>query len=53
MRGPEDAPVGVLRRVLILSVVRSNSVSRISPIIGGMPGHLRTAVIPGTPGTSR
>ena len=39
--------------VLISNVVCSNSASRISSIIGGIPEHLRTAVIPGTPGTSR
>jgi len=39
MRGPEGAPVGVLRRVIISNVVCSNSASRISSIISGIPGH--------------
>jgi polygalacturonase len=39
MRGPEGVPVGVLRRVLISNVVCSNSASRISSIISGIPGH--------------
>jgi polygalacturonase len=39
MRGPEGVPVGVLRRVVISNVVCSNSASRISSIISGIPGH--------------
>jgi len=39
MRGPEGVPVGVLRRVAISNVVCSNSASRISSIISGIPGH--------------
>jgi len=40
MRGPEGVPVGALRRVIISGVVCSNSASRISSIISGIPGHL-------------
>jgi polygalacturonase len=39
MRGPEGVPVGVLRRVSISGIVCSNSASRISSIISGIPGH--------------
>jgi polygalacturonase len=39
MRGPEGVPVGVLRRVVISNIVCSNSASRISSIISGIPGH--------------
>jgi len=39
MRGPEGVPIGVLRRVLISGIVCSNSASRISSIISGIPGH--------------
>ncbi|MGH9648313.1 MAG: rhamnogalacturonidase, partial [Bryobacteraceae bacterium] len=39
MRGPAGVPVGVLRRVVIGNVVCSNSASRISSIISGIPGH--------------
>ena len=39
MRGPEGVPVGVLRRVIISGIVCSNSASRISSIISGIPGH--------------
>jgi polygalacturonase len=39
MRGPEGVPVGVLRRVLISGLVCSNSASRISSILSGIPGH--------------
>lgn len=39
MRGPEGVPVGKLRRVLINGLVCSNSASRISSIISGIPGH--------------
>nr|AEQ20322.1 endopygalactorunase [uncultured bacterium CSLG10] len=39
MRGPAGVPVGVLRRVVISNVVCSNSASRISSIISGIPGH--------------
>ncbi len=40
MRGPEGVPIGALRRVLISNVVCSNSASRISSIISGIPGHV-------------
>jgi polygalacturonase len=39
MRGPEGVPIGVLRRVIINGIVCSNSASRISSIISGIPGH--------------
>jgi polygalacturonase len=39
MRGPEGVPVGALRRVIIGNIVCSNSESRISSIISGIPGH--------------
>jgi polygalacturonase len=39
MRGPEGAPVGVLRRVIVSNLVCSNSVSRFGSIISGIPGH--------------
>jgi hypothetical protein len=39
MRGPEETPVGELRRVLISNVVASNCASRQATIIAGIPGH--------------
>jgi polygalacturonase len=39
MRGPQGTPVGTLKRILINNVVCSNSASRISSIIAGIPGH--------------
>jgi len=39
MRGPEGAPVGALRRVIISNVVCSNSASSLASIISGIPGH--------------
>ncbi|HEY1206120.1 MAG: glycoside hydrolase family 28 protein [Bryobacteraceae bacterium] len=39
MRGPADAPVGVMRRVMIGNIVCSNSVSRFGSIVSGVPGH--------------
>lgn len=39
MRGPEGVPVGELRRVMISNLVCSNSASRISSILSGIPGH--------------
>ncbi len=39
MRGPDGVPIGVLRRVIINGIVCSNSASRISSIISGIPGH--------------
>jgi polygalacturonase len=39
MRGPQGAPVGALRRVLISNIVCSNSASRLSSIISGIPDH--------------
>ena len=40
MRGPDNTPVGTLRRVIISNLVCSNSVSRLGSIISGIPGHL-------------
>jgi len=39
MRGPADTPVGKLRRVIISNIVCSNSASRASCILSGIPGH--------------
>jgi polygalacturonase len=39
MRGPDDTPVGTLKRVIISNIVCSNSVSRLGSIISGIPGH--------------
>ncbi len=39
MRGPDGVPIGVLRRLIINGIVCSNSASRISSIISGIPGH--------------
>ena len=40
MRGPDNTPVGTLKRVIISNLVCSNSVSRLGSIISGIPGHL-------------
>jgi polygalacturonase len=39
MRGPDGVPAGALRRVIVNGIVCSNSASRISSIISGIPGH--------------
>jgi polygalacturonase len=39
MRGPKDAPVGSLRRILISNVVCSNSDPRFGSILSGIPQH--------------
>lgn len=39
MRGPAGVPVGQLRRILISNIVCSNSASKISSILSGIPGH--------------
>lgn len=39
MRGPDGAPVGVLRRVMIGNIVCSNSVPQLGSILSGLPGH--------------
>ena len=39
MRGPENTPVGALRRVRIDNVMVYNADSRFSSIISGLPGH--------------
>jgi hypothetical protein len=40
MRGPDNTPVGTLRRVIISNLVCSNSVSRLGSVISGIPGHI-------------
>ena len=40
MRGPDNTPVGTLKRVIVSNLVCSNSVSRLGSIISGIPGHL-------------
>ena len=40
MRGPRDRQVGTLKRVLISGLVSSNSASRISSILSGIPEHV-------------
>lgn len=39
MRGPEDTPVGALRRINIDNVIVYNADSRFSCLISGIPGH--------------
>jgi polygalacturonase len=39
MRGPDNTPVGTLKRVIISNLVCSNSVSRLGSIISGIAGH--------------
>ncbi|HVV45035.1 MAG TPA: glycoside hydrolase family 28 protein, partial [Bryobacteraceae bacterium] len=39
MRGPKDAAIGMLRRIIISNIVCSNSVTRLGSIISGIPGH--------------
>jgi polygalacturonase len=39
MRGPDNTPVGTLKRVIISNLVCSNSVSGLGSIISGIPGH--------------
>jgi polygalacturonase len=39
MRGPDNTPVGAIRRVNISNVVVSNADSRYSSIISGLPNH--------------
>ena len=38
-RGPDNPPVGVIRRVNISNIVTSNSSWRLGSIISGIPGH--------------
>jgi polygalacturonase len=40
MRGPDNTPIGTLRRIIVSNIVCSNSVSRLGSIISGIPGHL-------------
>jgi polygalacturonase len=39
MRGPDNTPVGTLKRVIISNLVCSNCVSRLGSVISGIPGH--------------
>ncbi len=39
MRGPDNTPVGTLKRVIISNLVCSNSVSGLGSVISGIPGH--------------
>jgi polygalacturonase len=39
MRGPDNTPVGTLKRVIIGNLVCSNCVSGLGSIISGIPGH--------------
>jgi polygalacturonase len=39
MRGPENTPVGTLKRVIVSNVVCSNSASRLGSVISGIAGH--------------
>jgi polygalacturonase len=39
MRGPDNTPVGTLKRVIISNLVCSNSESGLGSIISGIPGH--------------
>ncbi len=39
MRGPKDAAIGTLKRIIISNIVCSNSVARLGSIISGIPGH--------------
>ena len=39
MRGPDNTPVGTLKRVIIDNLVCSNSAARLGSIISGIPGH--------------
>ena len=40
MRGPDNTPVGTLKRVIISNLVCSNCVSQLGSVISGIPGHL-------------
>ncbi len=39
MRGPDNTPVGTLKRVIISNLVCANSVNRLGSVISGIPGH--------------
>jgi polygalacturonase len=39
MRGPDNTPVGTLKRVIVSNLVCSNSESGLGSIISGIPGH--------------
>jgi polygalacturonase len=39
MRGPQDIPVGSLKRVLISNVVSSGALPELCSIVSGIPGH--------------
>jgi len=40
MRGPDNTPVGTLKRVIISNIVCSNCAPNLGSIISGIPGHL-------------
>jgi polygalacturonase len=40
MRGPDDAAIGTLKRIIISNLVCSNSAARLGSVISGIPGHL-------------
>jgi len=40
MRGPDNTPVGTLKRVIISNLICSNCASRLGSVISGIPGHL-------------
>ncbi len=40
MRGPDNTPVGTLKRVIISNLVCSNSSPGLGSVISGIPGHL-------------
>ena len=39
MRGPDDAKIGTLKRVIISDLVCSGSAARVGSVISGIPGH--------------
>ena len=39
MRGPDNTPVGTLKRVIISNLVSSGTSSRLGSVISGIPGH--------------
>jgi polygalacturonase len=39
MRGPDNYPVGTLKRIIISNIVCLNSVARLGSTISGIPGH--------------
>ena len=39
MRGPDNVPVGTLKRVIISNIVCANSVNKLGSVISGVPGY--------------